>query len=147
MIQYAAVILIKPDGSVLAQHRDNIPSILEPDKWGVVGGGKEESIDKDLISTGTRELLEETDYVIRPKDLYFLLKDNYMIGENLEVERTIFWAWYDECQQINCNEGQEIRFINPSEFERLDFARDSENFLRKASEKAFSADVERKAEL
>lgn len=136
MIQFAAVILIKPDGSVLAQLRDNIPTILEPHKWGVVGGGKEKDIDGDIISTAIRELLEETNYLAKPQDLNLLSEDIYRIDNGLKVERTVFWAKYDGSQTIACNEGQEIRFISPDEFSTLEFAKDNKKFFMKASEKA-----------
>ncbi len=140
MVEFAAVILVRPDGSVLAQLRDDIPTILEPDKWGVVGGGKEKDFDNNLISTAIRELLEETNYLAIPQDLYLLSKDIYQIDTGLEIERTIFWAQYDERQTIACNEGQEIRFINPAEFDKLEFAKDNKEFFKKASKKAFPDD-------
>jgi len=138
MIRFSAIILVKKDGSVLAQHRDNIQGILEPDKWGIIGGGFEKGVDKDIMSAAVRELHEETGYQINSADLQFLSRDNYFISENLEVERTVYWAWYDNNQEIKCYEGQEIRFIKPEEFEKLEFARDNQAFLAKASKNALS---------
>ncbi len=140
MIEFAAVILVKKDGSVLAQLRDDIPDILEPNKWGVVGGGKENKIDDDLKATAIRELSEETNYLARSKDLNLLSFDVYQLDNGLKIERTIFWAKYDGKQQIACNEGQEIRFVNPTEFERLEFAKDNKKFVKEASQIALAAD-------
>ena len=65
MRQFVGVILVKPDGSVLSQHRDNKPEILGPDTWCVVGGARDES-DEDVSDTAARELLEETGYRVDP---------------------------------------------------------------------------------
>lgn len=141
--QYVGVILVRPDGSVLSQHRDNIPTILGPDTWAVLGGRKEDE-DQNLTSAAARELKEETDYEISESNLRFLTRDDYITEKGVPVERTIFWAMYDGKQQINCLEGQEIRFITPSEFSSLNFYTGHEGFFRKAAEKVFSLPIERK---
>lgn len=143
MRQYVGVVLVKPDGSVLAQHRDNKSNILGPNTWCVVGGTHDN--DKDLKAVASRELEEETDYKINPQDLRFLARDTYKTEKGTNVERTIFWAFYDDRQKINTNEGQEIRFIEPSEFNNLNFYTGHQAFLRKASEKTFGTPLEKKA--
>jgi len=50
----------------------------------------------------------------------------------------MFWTQYDERQRIKCNEGQEIRFIDPDEFGRLEFAKDNKKFFEEASQKALT---------
>jgi len=137
MIQSVGVILVKQDGSVLAQHRDNKPNILSPNTWAVVGGGRKVGADSDLVAACIRELYEETGYKADRKDLNFLARDTYSISPDLQVERIILWARYDDVQKIDCNEGREIRFIDPNEFAELNFSAGSESFLKKASEKAF----------
>lgn len=134
MRQFVAVILVKSDGSVLAQHRDNKPEILGPNTWGTVGGAKEET-DIDLKNAGARELLEETGYKINPDNLKFLTEDIYTTERGKEVQRIIFWAPYDGIQKINCFEGQEIRFVKPKEFSELNFYTGHESFFKMASQR------------
>ncbi len=141
MRQYVGVVLVKEDGSVLAQHRDNNPKILGPDTWAVVGGARDET-DSDLRDTGARELFEETDYVVRRSDLRFLAWDNYVTEKGVAVERVILWAIYDGQQKINTNEGQEIRFLKPTELSCLNFYTGHQVSFRKASEKVFGRRIE-----
>lgn len=143
MRSYVGVVLVKEDGSVLAQHRDNIPTIIGPDTWSVVGGVSEET-DTSLTAAGRRELLEETGYEIGDRHLNFLCRDTYVNERNETVTRTIFWSWYDGKQTIHCFEGQEIRFVKPTEFGDLTFYTGHEGFLRMASEKTLGQGVERK---
>ncbi len=134
--QYVGVILVKPDGSVLCQHRDDIATILEPNTWSVPGGTRE-PYDPTLRSCGARELREETGYDVDEKDLRFLTRDEYVNALEILVQRIIFWAIYDASQNIQCLEGQEMTFISPNEFRNLNFAIGHENFVCKAAEKVF----------
>lgn len=146
MHQFVGIILVKPDGSVLAQHRDNKPNILGPDTWAVVGGAREikgTDLDKDLKAVAIRELHEETGYTISEKELLFLGRDQYITEKGTPVQRTFLWARYDGKQPINCNEGQEIRFINQHELRDLKIYTGHEGFLRKAMEKVFNNGKER----
>jgi len=143
MRQYVGIILVKDDGSVLAQHRDDKPEILGPDTWCVTGGAREED-DKDLKTTACRELKEETDYILNPSDIHFLALDVYRTEKGREVQRTILWARYDGEQTIYTNEGQEIRFIRPAELNTLNFYTGHQNFLKRASEKVFNPRIENK---
>lgn len=144
MRQFVAVILVNYDGSVLAQHRDNKPRILGPDTWGAVGGAVEVKKDKDLKKAAARELREETSYKQNSSELRFLARDTYITEQGTEVQRTIFWDYYDGIQRIKCNEGQEIRFIAPKEFGELKLYTGHEKFIRKASEKVFGSGLEQK---
>lgn len=128
MRQFVGVILVKPDGSVLSQHRDNIPTVLGPDTWRVVGGAQEKD-DGDLRTTAVRELGEETGYKIDKDELELLVKDKYATERGVQVERTIFWGRCDGIQEIHTNEGQEIRFINPSELGTLQIYTGYEGFF------------------
>lgn len=145
MRQYIGIILVKPDGSVLAQHRDNKPEILGPDTWCVIGGARDHIDDKDLKTVAKRELLEEAGYDIPIKDLRFLARDNYNTEKGTPVQRTILWAWYDGSQPIECHEGQEIRFVRPTELNQLTIYIGHEGFFRKAMEKIFARPPELKS--
>lgn len=143
MRQYVGIILVKDDGSVLSQHRDNKPGILGPNTWSVVGGKKEDD-DESLENAAVRELKEETNYVIDPEILEILATDVYQTERGVDVQRTIFCARYDGTQPINTNEGQEIRFISVPELNSLNFYTGHRRFLRQASEKVFGNSIERK---
>lgn len=130
MRQFVGVILINNDGEVLAQHRDNKPTITGPDTWCVVGGAADEG--EDLKQAGARELLEESEYVIDPNELDLLVEDEYTSEKGIDIHRTIYWSRYDGKQKINTREGQEIRFIKREEFGSLKFYTGHEGFLRKA---------------
>lgn len=133
MRQFVGVILVKEDGSVLAQHRDNKEGILGPNMWCVPGGAMEES-DQDLKSAGARELREETDYIVNPDELQLLTTDIYTNERGISVERTIFWAPYDGKQEIHCNEGQEMRFIPQEDLQELEIYTGHKEFLEEATQ-------------
>lgn len=134
MRQFVGVVLVRPDGSVLAQHRDNKPDILGSDTWCVVGGAREKD-DISLAPAAARELREETGYVVDPEILEVLVRDEYTTEKGVPVERVIFLERYDDQQPIECHEGQEIRFISPAELGSLIFYNGHERFLRLASER------------
>lgn len=143
MKQYVAVILVNNDGSLLAQHRDDIETILGPNTWCCVGGRRDPN-DKSLKAAAARELREETEYELSEEDIRFLTRDTYVTEHGDPRERIIFWAWYDGKQEIKCLEGQEIRFIYPTEFSGLNFYTGHERFFRLAVEKVFGGSIERR---
>ncbi len=128
---FAGVILLNQCGFLLAQHRDNAPEILGKNQWCVCSGEKE-NFDKDIFETGTRELFEETRYKIHPSELKLLLEDSFVNELGNEVHITVLIADYDGQQTIECREGQEIRFINPSEIETLSWYNNNQNYFKEA---------------
>lgn len=142
MILCVGIILVREDGSVLGQLRDDKPGILNPNSWGIVGGGIMEDVDRDLFDVGIRELSEETGYLANRNDLRYLGTDNFTLSSGVEIKRVVLWARYDGVQNILTNEGQEIRFVEPKEFSRIKFAIGNEAYFRKASEKMYSRGVE-----
>ncbi|MFA7301618.1 MAG: NUDIX hydrolase [Candidatus Shapirobacteria bacterium] len=143
MRQFVSVILVKSDGSVLSQHRDNIPEISGPDTWCACGGALEPT-DSSLKYGAARELKEETGYEVKESDLKLLTEDTYQNEKGVQIHRNIFWAEYDGNQPIGCSEGQEIRFISPSEFHTLNFYQGHENFLRLATQVNIRSSRERR---
>lgn len=134
MRQFVGVLLRrKNDGAVLVQHRDNKPDILSPNTWCIPGGAREED-DEDLKATGVRELYEETNYLVNPDELQFLATDTYTNERGIQVERTIFWAPYDDIQQIHCNEGQEMSFIPQERLQDFDIYPGHKEFLNEATQ-------------
>ena len=57
MHRFASVVLVDSRGWVLLQERDEHP-VIDPDRWGFVGGGVEEG--EDYRTAAYRELAEET---------------------------------------------------------------------------------------
>lgn len=144
MYHYVGIVLVKPDGSVLAQHRDNKSNVAEPDTWGVCGG-RTENGDASLAHAAVRELFEETGYLASPFDLKLLDQDEFHTDSGL-VKRVIFWARYDGKQPIECFEGQEIRFLAPTEINSglLKFCDPyHRGYLRQAAEQVFGHHVEK----
>jgi 8-oxo-dGTP pyrophosphatase MutT (NUDIX family) len=134
---YVGIVLVRLDGAVLAQHRDNNPSIPEPDTWGICGGKREDDDSTDEIGA-CRELFEETGYHISPDELVSLAEDSFIAGRH-HITRKFYWAPYDGKQQISCFEGQEIRFVMPSELQKLIFCEEyHRDYLRRANREFYA---------
>ncbi|MBI2310600.1 NUDIX hydrolase [Candidatus Collierbacteria bacterium] len=130
---YIGVVLVRNDGAVLVQHRDDKPMIPEPNKWGICGGKKEidDRTDKDAA---VRELFEETGYRVKTSELRCFASDEFDV-DTIHIMRKFFLAPYDGKQKIECFEGREIRFMAPSELFRLNFCDTYHlDYLRQASE-------------
>ncbi len=143
MRQGVSVVLIRSkDGAILMQHRDNNPNIANPDYWGVPGGAAHEN-EEDLRKTAARELEEETGYVIKDKDLFFVCNETQVIGKT-EIFRSIYCGLYDDKQGIKCLEGQEMRFICSSEFEKMRIVETHRDFIKHAEGILFGGHVEKR---
>src|SRR3989344_5119910 len=94
---WVGVTLIRDDGSVLVQHRDNKPNIPEPDKWGMCGGKREDS-DATDAHAGARELQEETGYIANPDELILFTEDEFDVGKT-HVTRKFYVGKYDGLQE------------------------------------------------
>lgn len=102
--------LLRGDGAALLQHRDNLPTISDPGLWVFPGGHLEPG--ETLVEGAARETEEETSY--RCGELQELTR----IRQG-DVELVFFWANYDECQSVECNEGQGLAFVSREEVESL----------------------------
>ena len=111
IIHGAAVLIVRKDGTVLIQHRDDKPDIAYPDHWGYPGGIVE--ADEGYEEAAVRELTEETSY--RPETVIPLIEENYERYDGQIIRRHTYWTLYDEQQEIICNEGQEMRFMYPED--------------------------------
>lgn len=128
----AGVILIRKDGSVLLQHRDDKPHIFYPGLWCYPGGGVE--IGETFEEAARRELFEETGYTAHR--LVSLGAPNYARPDGQEMRPHAFWALYDEKQQIECREGQELVFVHPHDFEAKTFIPTQKDLLFQALDAA-----------
>lgn len=143
-IRCVGVILVQEDGSVLAQLRDDDPEIFNPNVWATCGGGMTEGEDASLQAAAARELLEETGYVVDPEQLRFLSHDEVTLENGLVIEHNYYFAPYDSKQEIQCFEGQAIRFLSPSELRTLPIAEGHKELFSKASESLLGGNPERR---
>ena len=128
----AGIVVVRKDGAVLMQHRDNKPSIFYPDYWCYPAGTVVKG--EDFKEAAIRELKEETDYT--PKGVYPLVNEVYTRSDGQKVNRHIFWTIYDCLQPIKCNEGAEMRFVKPNEFTGKKFLPGQERLFKLAIKKA-----------
>lgn len=133
IIRSAAVILLKSNGHVLAQLRDNKNEIANLGMWAICGGGMETELDEDILTTAARELCEETGYAVNPNDLRFLYQEYVPGKEGVQIQNNYFWAPYDELQQLSCFEGQEIRFLSSQECRELNLVPKHRDLLLEVS--------------
>ncbi len=132
--KYVAIAMVTKEGCVLVQHRDNIPNIASPDMFAICGG-KQEKIDPTLKHAAARELLEETGYKVKLKDLQILQHDEFDTPTGY-VTRDFYWCIYDEVQPIQCLEGQSIKFYDINEISDLEFCDPyHRKYLKEASNK------------
>lgn len=106
----AAIMLMRRDGAVLLQHRDDKLGLRRAGMW-VPPGGHAES-DESMLDCARRELREETEY--DAQDLQFLWTLDDIVEGWPAYRLTIFWCWYDGIQPIACHEGQALAFIERS---------------------------------
>jgi 8-oxo-dGTP diphosphatase len=112
----AGVVLVRADGLVLLQLRDNKPGLNAAGQWVFPGGHCEPG--ESLEDGARREFLEETGY--RCGALNWLATLTHPSDDRRQVyELTLFSCEYDGFQPVNCYEGQEVRFVRRAEAEDL----------------------------
>jgi 8-oxo-dGTP pyrophosphatase MutT (NUDIX family) len=102
-----ALFLLRNDGALLMQLRDEKPDLRHAGMWVPPGGHIE---GHESVEQGTRrEFLEETDYLCRKINWIQMMEikhpdwPTYLLG--------VFWAFYDGRQKTTCKEGQALKFI------------------------------------
>ncbi|MDP3093366.1 MAG: MFS transporter [bacterium] len=130
-IRSAGVVLIRKDGAILMQKRDNKSNIVFPDHWCLPGG--KIRIGEIAPEAASRELKQETGY--QAKSLSFLTEESYSLPAGGKVTRHIFWAEYDNFQKIKCSEGEKMEFLKLEDFTEKKIFPGHENLCRLALEK------------
>lgn len=106
------VVLLRDDGAVLLQLRDNKPTITAAGLWVFPGGHCEDG--EVCRDCARREFREETGYDCA--DLKPLAEFHYIAPETGRKHWMSFWrARYDGVSPVHCFEGQEVRFIPRAE--------------------------------
>ena len=106
----AGVVLLRKDGAMLMQHRDQKPGLPYAGKWSIPSGRQEPGETPEECAR--RELLEETGYRSGPLEPLMVVSDREDTGS--EYILTIFWACYDGLQLLKCHEGQDLQFVERS---------------------------------
>jgi 8-oxo-dGTP pyrophosphatase MutT (NUDIX family) len=108
MDRIAAVMLVRDDGAVLMQHRDDKPGLRAAGQWVPPGGHCENG--ENVEEGAYREFFEETGYSCKSLTLIC-----HMISDNdpgwPPQDLTLFAARYDGVQEISCFEGQAVEFL------------------------------------
>lgn len=116
MIQIGAV-FITYDKKLLMIHRDDIPNIVDPGKWSIIGGHIEEG---ETIEEGMRrECKEECN--VNPKNLKYL---GWLDHKDVRIYAFTAKLEPEETGQIKLgNEGQEIKFTDFGTIKKLPLAK------------------------
>ena len=106
--------LVRRDGAVLLQHRDDKPGLRAAGQWGPPGGHCEAG--ETPIEGALREFREETGYLCNALQLLVELINNNDEGWPPQ-KLSVFWTFYDGIQEVHCFEGQALAFIHREEAE------------------------------
>ena len=129
MRRLACVILVDPDGRLLLQERDEHAPV-DPDRWGLVGGGVEPGEDDETAAY--RELEEETGVVLSPGTLTPWRAIRADVGRHgFAGDGTAYVATTTLTDaDIDCHEGRRIVFVDPAEFDQMPWGCFAEDYAR-----------------
>jgi 8-oxo-dGTP pyrophosphatase MutT (NUDIX family) len=116
----AAVALVDPRGWLLLQERDD-QAPADANRWSLVGGGVEEG-ESDLAAA-IRELHEETG--LQDVELTSLGELHYWCGDCAEAHDVALFTALTGLtdDQVECHEGRQIVFVDPTTVHTLDWSR------------------------
>ena len=108
------IVLLRDDGAVLLQLRDDQPGLSAAGMWVFPGGHCEPG--ESCQDCARREFREETGYdCVEPHPL---AEFEYLCPDTgVKFWLSFWWIRYDGASPVYCFEGQEIRFVPRSEVE------------------------------
>lgn len=119
---------ITRNNKILLFHRDNKPTIKDPDCWDIIGGHSEEGENPD--QTLLREIQEELNVI--PSDYKQLFSEPDVW--NMETYIYHIQLSDEEAQQIKLgNEGQEVKFFTFEELQDLKLTQNLNKYLKNHS--------------
>ena len=104
----AAVFLLRADGALLMQRRDNKPGLPLAGMWAPPGGHCEDG--ESIIACARREFREETGYDCADLNMLGSFIDDH-VRNHPPYPLTVFWSKYDGLQAVQCFEGEAMEFI------------------------------------
>lgn len=109
----ANILVVDTNGNFIAQHRDNKPTISNPDML-TAFGGHVEPFDTNVRAAATRELHEETNLIFEPSDLkYFKTYRKTLDTYNEDSFITFFVLKNAQIRNLEVYEGQGFDIIRP----------------------------------
>lgn len=118
MHRFSSIVLVDDRGWVLLQERDEHP-MIDPEKWGCVGGGVEPG--EDYETAAYRELAEETGIRLAGG---LQLHGTFGVFHERDGSDDEFALWVLRTtltdRDIVLGEGRQIVFVDPSEVSGLD---------------------------
>ena len=110
------IVLLRDDGAVLLQHRDDAPGLSARGQWVFPGGHCEAGECGEACAR--REFQEETGY--RCGNLQPVTEFTYTCPETGYRVWLRYWSSrYDGVSPVHCFEGQEMRFVARAEIGQL----------------------------
>lgn len=127
----AGVILVDREGRVLLQLRDDDPSIMFPNHWGITGGAGNPGETPEAVAR--REVAEETGIQLRemePFRAYYFQETHRPGGAKAGAKRASadyeLYLFHAPCEtpveEMVCGEGRELRFFAPEQVADVDIA-------------------------
>jgi 8-oxo-dGTP diphosphatase len=118
MQRFSSVVLVDDRGWVLLQERDEFPAI-DPEKWGFVGGHLDEG--EDYLVGAYRELEEETGlHLDGGLELFGEFSVHHAHTDSDDEFRVYALRAHLTDDDIECHEGRQIVFVEPTRARDLD---------------------------
>lgn len=119
MTRFASVVLLDARGRLLLQERDEHP-VIDPEKWGFVGGHVEPG--EDFETAAYRELEEETGLRLDGGLQLFGQFTVHHVHTGTDDQVQLFTRRIPDLTDadIDCREGRRIVFVDPGEARTLD---------------------------
>ncbi len=118
MQRFSSVLLVDDRGWVLLQERDEHP-VIDPEKWGFVGGHLDEG--EDYLAGAYRELEEETGlHLDGGLELFGEFSVRHAHSDSDDAFQLFAMRTDLTDADIECHEGRQIVFVEPTRARALD---------------------------